>query len=492
MKVRLHHQLLIVLLGSSLSLSMPAAAAPAAVRSWLPAEPYWLAAPKSLAESPAGAASATAANAGLQRYVVQAGDSLSMIAQRFGISTDSLAAANNITDRNAIRVGQSLVVPTAGWLPSGTPSPVPTRTAMASATRTNTPAVTAEPLYYTVQPGDSISLIAQKFGVTSDSLAEANDIVDRNKIRTGQRLLIPGRQGNSVAVAATPKASTRGTLTDRLPSVARRASASSPLYRTTWLTYYGSPGVAVMGILGEFSIDELVPKLRAQAAAYDAVNGPDLGVRPAFHLIYGTATRAAGPNRTYLAYLSEDLIKRYIERAQKENYGVILDVQIGNVTPLAAIKPAFKFLGYPLVELALDPEFAMVKAGQTVPGDPPGSITAAQVNEVQDAMLQYMADQRITEHKMLIVHQFLPSMIINKDQIAGHNEIDVVICADGFGPPWPKISKYNDFMEEVQFAGFKLFYRWDEPLMNERQTMGLDPYPGTGYMEITPSLVVYQ
>jgi LysM repeat protein len=44
-------------------------------------------------------------------YVVQSGDSLSTIAQRFGVSVDEIAQANGITDVNAIMAGQELVIP---------------------------------------------------------------------------------------------------------------------------------------------------------------------------------------------------------------------------------------------------------------------------------------------------------------------------------------------------------------------------------------------
>lgn len=44
-------------------------------------------------------------------YIVQEGDSLSVIAQRFGVSTEDLANFNGIEDANDIRVGQTLTIP---------------------------------------------------------------------------------------------------------------------------------------------------------------------------------------------------------------------------------------------------------------------------------------------------------------------------------------------------------------------------------------------
>lgn len=44
-------------------------------------------------------------------YVINQGDTLSKIAQMFGVSIKSLMEANGITDPNSIRIGQKLVIP---------------------------------------------------------------------------------------------------------------------------------------------------------------------------------------------------------------------------------------------------------------------------------------------------------------------------------------------------------------------------------------------
>jgi LysM repeat protein len=46
-----------------------------------------------------------------RRYVVREGDSLSAIATRFGITEQALQRANNLTDPNAIFIGQELIIP---------------------------------------------------------------------------------------------------------------------------------------------------------------------------------------------------------------------------------------------------------------------------------------------------------------------------------------------------------------------------------------------
>lgn len=102
------------------------------------------------------------------RYVVKPGDTLFGIANHFGISVDKLAAANDITNPSTIVIGQTLSIP-------GT-------TAKSTSAKT-----------YTVQPGDSLSGIADRFGVNLDSLISANQVTNPAVIQPGSVLTIPSR-----------------------------------------------------------------------------------------------------------------------------------------------------------------------------------------------------------------------------------------------------------------------------------------------------------
>lgn len=55
---------------------------------------------------------------------------------------------------------------------------------------------------YTVQPGDTLSAIAARFGVTVTAVAEANHIVNPNLINVGQVLTIPGASDDSAPAPA--------------------------------------------------------------------------------------------------------------------------------------------------------------------------------------------------------------------------------------------------------------------------------------------------
>ncbi|MDN5325921.1 MAG: hypothetical protein PWP41_617 [Moorella sp. (in: firmicutes)] len=107
-------------------------------------------------------------------YTVQSGDTMFSIARRFGISLNDLIAANpQVRDPNLIFPGQVLCIPRMAPVP---PGPCPGG------------------FLYTVQPGDTMHTIAQKFNVSLDALIAANPQVrDPNLIFPGQVLCIPAQ-----------------------------------------------------------------------------------------------------------------------------------------------------------------------------------------------------------------------------------------------------------------------------------------------------------
>jgi len=64
-------------------------------------------------------------SAGPNQYIVQAGDSITKIANKFSVDPTDLADFNNIADWNSIQIGQILYIPGPGWTPLPTESPTP-------------------------------------------------------------------------------------------------------------------------------------------------------------------------------------------------------------------------------------------------------------------------------------------------------------------------------------------------------------------------------
>ncbi|MGH2468254.1 MAG: LysM peptidoglycan-binding domain-containing protein, partial [Candidatus Limnocylindrales bacterium] len=96
------------------------------------------------------------------------------------------------------------------------PTATPTGAATASPVASATVAATSgppTPLFYTVKTGDTLSAIAQRFGVTVDALKAANpQIKDINKIGIGDRITIPpAAPSTSASVRASGSAGPTGT-----------------------------------------------------------------------------------------------------------------------------------------------------------------------------------------------------------------------------------------------------------------------------------------
>jgi murein DD-endopeptidase MepM/ murein hydrolase activator NlpD len=128
-------------------------------------------------------------------YVVQAGDTLSSIALRYGLNMVQLATANGVINPNLIYVGQRLKVP--HLVGEQTPAASPTTSAA-------TPTTEAKRLH-TVSSGETLYRIATKYNTTVAALVAANNLADAGLIYAGQQLVIPSDSAEAdAAQPATP------------------------------------------------------------------------------------------------------------------------------------------------------------------------------------------------------------------------------------------------------------------------------------------------
>ncbi len=133
-----------------------------------------------------------------QRYTVQKGDTLLSIAAEFGMTVDELRAYNGM-DSDIIVVGQEILIPP----PTPTPGPTPTWDP-ALPTPTLAPFV-----LHTVARGETLSALAEEYGVTVGDIRRANNLAeDDTVIRAGQVLQIPQYTPTPVATPAVVKAGT--------------------------------------------------------------------------------------------------------------------------------------------------------------------------------------------------------------------------------------------------------------------------------------------
>lgn len=97
-----------------------------------------------------------------EQYTVQGGDTISTIAEQFGISSRTILWANSLNDTDFIKPGQSLKIPPAsGYL-------------------------------YTVKNGDTVASLAQKYKGNEQQILEANGLPLADALQIGQEVIIPG------------------------------------------------------------------------------------------------------------------------------------------------------------------------------------------------------------------------------------------------------------------------------------------------------------
>jgi membrane-bound lytic murein transglycosylase D len=149
-------------------------------------------------------------------YKVQRGDTLSAIARRFGVRESQLVAINNLRSRHRIRAGQVLVLPGV--------APVNVR-------REEPP----DDGIYRVRRGDTVSIIARRFGTSEEKLVALNGLRDRNRIAVGQRLKIPGAATSTTppGAAASEPVTIASAAREIAPDAASRAGSQERAQAST-------------------------------------------------------------------------------------------------------------------------------------------------------------------------------------------------------------------------------------------------------------------
>lgn len=120
------------------------------------------------------------------RYTIVAGDTISAIAARAGVSTLSILTANGLGWESIIYPGQTIAIPGPGILDAETVASV---TPLAPAPEAAPAPVAAS---YRVVSGDTISGIAQRHGLSTQAVLDANGLTWESLIHAGTLLTLPG------------------------------------------------------------------------------------------------------------------------------------------------------------------------------------------------------------------------------------------------------------------------------------------------------------
>jgi len=205
----------------------------------------------------------------IESYTIQSGDTLSGIAERFGLTITTLLNSNGLTLRSSLKPGQTLTI-----LP-------------------------VDGLIHTVKSGDTISKLAKTYQAQTQQIKEQNKLADDN-LPIGEKLIIPYGVKPTPVVVARPSSSSSST-----------APAGTP---TTNQAYDGSVAPGSVAATGT--------KLQWPSAVYVITQYYHMG-----HL----GLDISGGNALGTAlYAAEDGVVTVAQGGWNGGYGVYVKIDHGN------------------------------------------------------------------------------------------------------------------------------------------------------------------
>jgi hypothetical protein len=211
------------------------------------------------------------------------------------------------------------------------------------------------------------------------------------------------------------------------------------------------------------------PQLQDLGDQYAALD-PTHPVRLALDLVVNPIQ----PCRAYPRYCSSwadaATIQAYIQFSAAHHLLLFLDLQLGT-EPVqdAVLKHVLPYLRrYPFVELALDSEFHFpdTRSGYADAAGYPcclGWMDAGEVNWTLEELAR-IALQDDLPAKVLLLHQWNPAVLPDKNKIRTYPDVSLVLQSDGFGSYKDKLYDYRIFDQQecLEYGGYKLFMYYGE------------------------------
>jgi hypothetical protein len=228
-------------------------------------------------------------------------------------------------------------------------------------------------------------------------------------------------------------------------------------------------------------------QLGNQYAALDPTHPVQLGIDLVVNVI-----QPCGDFPKWCASWPDDTtMQAYVDFCQQHNLLLFFDLQLGTQpVPDAVISELTPYLTkYSFTHLALDTEFHFPNTAEgyaEAAGYPCclGWMDASEINWAISA-LAAMAREHHLPRKILVVHQWDPSVIRNHDQIVTNPDVSLVVQSDGWGGTANKLGDYRVFVQRglLEYGGYKLFFphpgdtQFDVPLQSPQEVMDLFPQP---------------
>jgi hypothetical protein len=268
------------------------------------------------------------------------------------------------------------------------------------------------------------------------------------------------------------------------PARGAGAGLAASISATTFDPNVGAPLpdnriVAAYGIVGgvDFNgpastldmLTSFLPQLQQLGNQYAALD-PTHPVKLAIDLVVNGIQPCSAFPQYCSSWTDDNTIQTYIDFCKQHNLLLFFDLQLGTEPVKDAVMNhvATYLEKYPFVELALDTEFHFPNTPQgyaDAAGYPCclGWMDASEVNwalgELAQISLQYHLPR-----KVLLVHQWNPAVLPDKDKIQATPDVSLVLQSDGFGGYDNKLGDYQVFVQQdlLEYGGYKLFYDYTD------------------------------
>ena len=124
-----------------------------------------------------GGSGSTTVNA---NYTVKSGETLSELAERYGTSVQRLMQLNNLASASDLWAGSRIQVPVRRTATAARPAPVNRNASQ-----------------HKVQSGETLSVIADRYGLSMQTLVSLNSLSDPNQLEAGTTLKLRGKIGRA-------------------------------------------------------------------------------------------------------------------------------------------------------------------------------------------------------------------------------------------------------------------------------------------------------
>ncbi|WP_141372679.1 hypothetical protein [Cellulomonas cellasea] len=249
-----------------------------------------------------------------------------------------------------------------------------------------------------------------------------------------------------------------------------------------YVALYGTPGTGALGVLGEQDVPATLARAEGHAAPYRTLTSDT--VVPTLEIIATIASSGAEADGSYSRRRAVEDLRPLVDAAGAAGMLVVLDLQPGRTDFVTQAQAYAELLALPHVGLALDPEWRL--GPDQVHLRQIGSVGVDEVNAVI-AWLATFTRERALPQKMLVLHQFQPRMVAERERLdLSHDELALLVHVDGQGGQPAKAGTWARLREGAQPQlrwGWKNFYDEDVPMLDPVQTMQVQP---------VPDLVTYQ